>query len=65
MMRDLIVSELRDHPAEYNADDLVDVVMANGGGTAKVDPGELKVELSRMIGTSVRLNPNNTLVATL
>ena len=63
-MRRLIMNHLREHPARYAAPTLVTEVMANGGGDAGFDKGELKLELSRMVGTEVRLNANNSLVAT-
>jgi len=64
VMRALLLRHLHDKPAEFVADALIDHVMANGGGERGVDVTELSFELSRMIGTDIRLNPNNTLVAT-
>ena len=62
-MRRLLVKHLREDPAQYSATSLVTEVMVNGGRDAGIDVGELKLELSRMMGTDVRLNADNTLVA--
>ena len=63
-IRGLLMKHLREHPAKFSAPTLVAEVMVNGGRDVGIDEGELKLELSRMVGTDVRLNANNTLVAT-
>jgi len=61
-MRDLLLRHLHEHPAEYAADALIQRAMDSR--MPGFNATEIKIELSRMVGTEVRVNPNNTLVAT-
>ena len=60
-MRKYLLGELSDHPAKFTASDVVREVRRNGG--EDYSDRELTLELSRMIGGSVRMNPNRTLTA--
>lgn len=60
-MRDALLEHLRSRPAHFTASELVGEARANGA--AKYPERDLKLELSRMLGSFVRMNPNRTLSA--
>ena len=60
-MRRHLLNELTDRPAKLTASEVVDQVRRNGG--AAYSKRALTLELSRMLGGSVRMNPNRTLTA--
>lgn len=58
-MRKVLSAHLRRHPAQMTASEVVRRVRANGGG--EYTERDLTLELSRMLGSSVRMNANRTL----
>lgn len=60
-MREFLLEHLRSQPARFTASELV--AQAHANGAAHFPKRQLKLELSRMLGSSVRMNPNRTLSA--
>jgi len=60
-MRAQIIDVLEDRPAKLVAGECVKEVVHRG---SEHNPSELGRELGRMMGTAVRINPDNTLVHT-